>query len=63
MKTVEIKNMTFKYIKRNKVINVFNDFNLVVYDGDFLVINAPTGCGKTTLLYIIAGGLKSYEGM
>jgi len=62
MKIVEIKDMTFKYIKRNRIVNVFNNFNLVVSSGDFLVINAPTGCGKTTLLYIIAGGLKSYEG-
>ena len=31
------------------------DFNLVVEEGDFVVLVGPSGCGKTTVLRMIAG--------
>jgi multiple sugar transport system ATP-binding protein len=45
------------------------DLNLIVFDGETLVILGPSGCGKTTLLKIIAGliapdsGDVRYDGM
>ncbi len=32
-----------------------NDFNLVVNDGEFLVLVGPSGCGKSTTLRMVAG--------
>lgn len=36
-------------------IKVFEDLNLKVKVGECIVITGPTGCGKTTLLNLIAG--------
>ena len=35
--------------------NVITDLNLVVNDGEFLVLVGPSGCGKSTALRMIAG--------
>ena len=35
--------------------NVISDLNLVVNDGEFLVLVGPSGCGKSTALRMIAG--------
>jgi NitT/TauT family transport system ATP-binding protein len=36
--------------------------NLDVFDGEFLSIFGPNGCGKTTLLHLIAGIMQPDEG-
>jgi multiple sugar transport system ATP-binding protein len=41
--------------KRYGRANVVNDFNLEVYDNEFLVMVGPSGCGKSTVLRLIAG--------
>ncbi len=40
---------------------ILNDFNLDVYEEDFLSILGPSGCGKSTLIRCIAG-FEEYEG-
>jgi len=47
---------------RNSPIEVFKDFNLEIKKGDFVAIFGPNGCGKTTLLNLIAGILNSDNG-
>ena len=39
---------------------LYNDINLTIKDGEFVVFSGPSGCGKTTLLNII-GGLESID--
>ena len=57
-KIIEIKNLFFAYDK----IDVLEDINLDILDNDFLAIIGPNGGGKSTLLKLILGLLKSKRG-
>jgi len=52
---LEIKNLKKTYYNNQQTIKVFDDFNLNINDGEFITIFGPNGCGKTTLLNMIAG--------
>ena len=43
-----------------KSVNILNDINLSINEGEFVAIVGHSGCGKSTLLKIIAG-LLDYE--
>jgi putative ABC transport system ATP-binding protein len=52
-----------KYFTRgSEQIDVLNDLNLAVPNGEFLGLMGPSGSGKTTLLNLIAGLDKPSEG-
>lgn len=55
---IENVNKSF-HIDGNKV-NILNNINLEINEGEFVVIVGHSGCGKSTLLKIIAG-LVSYD--
>jgi ABC transporter. len=42
---------------------IFHDISFEVYKGDRIAILGPNGVGKTSLLKIIVGELKNYEGI
>jgi len=56
---IVVKNLFKTYVTtingKENPICVYDDFNLSVEKGEFLTIFGPNGCGKTTLLTIIAG--------
>ena len=54
---VEINNLSFGYDK-NKILK---DINLVVKEKEFDLIIGENGVGKSTLLNLILGNLKSYK--
>ncbi|MCD6503859.1 ABC transporter ATP-binding protein [Candidatus Bathyarchaeota archaeon] len=55
---VTVENLTKRF---GKVVAV-NNLNLEVQDREFFVLVGPNGCGKTTLLKLIAGVLRPDSG-
>lgn len=55
---IELKNISKRYDGKT----VIQDLSLVIGDGAHVAITAPSGCGKTTLLHIIAGLTKADGG-
>ena len=43
-------------------MQVFNDFSLSIESGQIVGLLGPNGCGKTTLIKIIAGLINDYKG-
>ena len=41
---------------------IFTDFNLDIYDGDFITIIGSNGAGKSTLLNVISGNIMADSG-
>lgn len=58
MSRIEILGLTQQF-KGHRAVD---DIDLVIEDGDFVVLLGPSGCGKTTLLRMIAGLLEPTSG-
>jgi NitT/TauT family transport system ATP-binding protein len=60
---IRIENLDFSYSdKHMQATKILDDLNLFVYDQEFLTIVGASGCGKTTMLNIIAGLLPPIQG-
>lgn len=57
---IQIKNLNFKY--KNSLENVIKDFNLNIKKGDIVCILGESGCGKSTILRLIAGLEEPFSG-
>src|SRR5437867_4617401 len=53
-------NMTFGH--GNEVVDVLENIDLEVREGEFICLLGPSGCGKSTLLNIVGGFLKPSSG-
>lgn len=60
--SLELKNINKRYKSKNGDIDVLNNINLTFKEGSFVCILGTSGCGKTTLLNIIAGFEKQSSG-
>lgn len=49
---MELKNISKSYDNK---LTIIDNFNLNIFDGEFVVIVGPSGCGKSTMLRMIAG--------
>jgi len=58
MAKLELQNISMKY--QQQVI--LNEFNLTIKNGELLVLLGDSGCGKTTLIKIIAGIIAPESG-
>jgi ABC-type multidrug transport system fused ATPase/permease subunit len=56
--SIQIKNLYFKY---NKDL-VLKNINLTIFKNEKIAIVGPTGCGKTTLISLIAGFYDHFSG-
>ncbi|MEA4833210.1 MAG: ATP-binding cassette domain-containing protein [Oscillospiraceae bacterium] len=60
---IEIKNVSFSYITDAAgLIKALSDIDLKIEDGEFVGIMGRSGCGKTTLIQLIAGLLVPDKG-
>ncbi|UCC71920.1 MAG: ABC transporter ATP-binding protein [Gemmatimonadota bacterium] len=55
MALLEIRSLSKVYQRDSQAIPVFEDIDLDIDTGEFLVLMGPSGSGKTTLLNLIAG--------
>ena len=61
---IEIKKKIFPLKIQNKKSEnlIFKNFNFTIKEGQFVSFFGPSGCGKTTLLNIISGLDKDFDG-
>jgi NitT/TauT family transport system ATP-binding protein len=52
---VVVRGVTKEFVSAQGTLRALGGVNLEVHDREFFGIIGPTGCGKTTLLHIIAG--------
>jgi len=64
MSLLELKNISKSYLINSKEkLEVLQDISFTVEDGQFVTFFGPNGCGKTTLLNLIAGLIKPDNGI
>ncbi len=44
-----------EYRRAGAIIRALVDINLTIKSGDFIIIQGPTGCGKSTMLNVLSG--------
>jgi sulfonate transport system ATP-binding protein len=59
---LKIKNIKQEFVIDNKKIEVLEDINLDIAEGEIICLVGPSGCGKSTLLKIITGLSKATGG-
>lgn len=62
-KLMELKNVTMDFKLGKGKFHALNNINLDVFASDFICLLGSSGCGKTSLLNIMAGYVKATEGM
>jgi len=59
---IAIRALTKRYDSAEKRVPVLSDVDLTVGDGEFVTLVGRSGCGKTTLLNIVAGLIEATSG-
>ncbi len=59
---LKLRHVQQLYTSGQRRFTAVQDFNLTVFEGEFVALLGPSGCGKSTLLRIITGLQKPSEG-
>ncbi len=62
MAGVSIRSLSKEYVQDDKHVLAVSNVNLEIADGEFVCVVGHSGCGKTTLLNILAGFLEPTSG-
>src|SRR5271170_5363266 len=62
MALLELKHVAKSFAHAKGTLQVLNDINFDVEEGEFIAIVGPSGCGKSTLLRIINGIVPATSG-
>lgn len=52
---IDLKQIKLTYELGSRKLEILNDLNLRIAEGEFVCVLGPSGCGKSTLLKILAG--------
>ena len=52
---VEVQHLSKSFQHNGQLVEVLRDISIVVEEGEFVSLLGPTGCGKSTLINLIAG--------
>lgn len=55
---VEIQSLSMSF----GILDVLQDIDITIHDGEFVSVIGPSGCGKTTLLKVVGGLLRPTRG-
>jgi NitT/TauT family transport system ATP-binding protein len=59
---IEVRNLTKAYPTRGQPVQALADVSFTIADSEFVAIVGHSGCGKTTILKIIAGLVQASSG-
>lgn len=59
---IRFENVGRVFGSANGIFTALENFNLDVYDGEFITVVGPSGCGKSTAMNIVAGLLEVSSG-
>src|ERR1700680_2177911 len=62
MALLELKHVSKSFAHAKGTLQVLNDINFTVEEGEFVAIVGPSGCGKSTMLRIINGLMEPTSG-
>ena len=57
-----IRNVSKTFKTKSRIVQAIDNVSFNVHKGEFVSIIGPSGCGKTTLLRLITGLERNYEG-
>jgi len=62
-KYVQLENVDMTFTTKKGIFNALKNINLKIKEGEFISIIGHSGCGKSTVLNLIAGLLQPTEGL
>ena len=62
MPHISFKDLEYSYVDANETYLALEDINLEINEGEFVCLVGHSGCGKSTMLSLIAGLIKPTKG-
>lgn len=59
---ITFENVSKNYTRGSTIVPAVDEFNLSIYENEFVVFVGPSGCGKSTLLHMAAGLITPTNG-